>query len=81
MQVLELPEHPYFVATQAHPCMTSRPVHPQPFFVGLVAAARRLAVPQADLPDVVASTAAVLYNANMRPKHSHGVIHAGRNQP
>ena len=43
MQVLELPRdvHPYFIATQAHPCLTSRPLRPQPMFVGLVAAARR----------------------------------------
>ncbi|NLX60024.1 MAG: CTP synthase [Phycisphaerae bacterium] len=39
MQILELPQHPYFVGTQAHPELTSRPLHPSPFFVGLVAAA------------------------------------------
>ena len=41
MQVLELPEdvHPYFVGTQAHPEMSSRPLRPQPFFVGLAKAA------------------------------------------
>uniref|UniRef100_A0A183AP40 CTP synthase (glutamine hydrolyzing) n=1 Tax=Echinostoma caproni TaxID=27848 RepID=A0A183AP40_9TREM len=31
--------HPYFVATQFHPEYTSRPVHPSPFFVGLMLAA------------------------------------------
>jgi CTP synthase len=39
MQVLELAGHPYFVATQAHPEFTSRPLRPSPFFLGLVAAA------------------------------------------
>jgi CTP synthase len=39
MQILELPGHPFFVGTQAHPEMTSRPLRPSPFFVGLVAAA------------------------------------------
>jgi CTP synthase len=39
MQILELPQHPYFVGTQAHPELTSRPLRPSPFFVGLVAAA------------------------------------------
>ncbi|MHC4331833.1 MAG: CTP synthase, partial [Planctomycetota bacterium] len=39
MQILELPSHPYFFGTQAHPCLTSRPLKPQPMFVGLVAAA------------------------------------------
>jgi len=41
MQILELPKetHPYFIATQAHPCLTSRPLRAHPMFAGLVAAA------------------------------------------
>ena len=44
MQVLELPTdglhaHPYFVAGQFHPELTSRPLRPQPMFMGLIAAA------------------------------------------
>ena len=41
MQILELPQevHPYFVGTQAHPELTSRPVRPSPMFMGLVSAA------------------------------------------
>ena len=41
MQILELPTstHPYFVGTQAHPEFTSRPLSPDPMFVGLVRAA------------------------------------------
>ena len=39
MQILELPSHPYFCGTQAHPCLTSRPLRPHPMFVGLVASA------------------------------------------
>jgi CTP synthase len=41
MQMLELPQstHPYFVGTQAHPCLTSRPLRPDAMFFGLVAAA------------------------------------------
>lgn len=41
MQVLELPldVHPYFVATQAHVELTSRPLRPDPMFLGLVRAA------------------------------------------
>jgi len=53
MQILELPTdvHPYFVGTQAHPELVSRPLRPSPMFVGLVRAAaelslRRLATPQ-----------------------------------
>jgi CTP synthase len=41
MQILELPTHPYFIGTQAHPCMTSRPLRPQELFIGLVAAAMK----------------------------------------
>jgi CTP synthase len=41
MQILELPGHPYFIGTQAHPCMTSRPLRPQELFIGLVAAAMK----------------------------------------
>lgn len=41
MNALELPPsvHPYFVGTQAHPELTSRPLAPQPYFVGLIHAA------------------------------------------
>jgi len=53
MQILELPDHPYFLATQAHPCMTSRPLEPQGLFLGLVAAARQHACPDQDLPGPV----------------------------
>ncbi|HMQ17076.1 MAG TPA: hypothetical protein PKC49_13985, partial [Phycisphaerae bacterium] len=45
MHFLELPPavHPYFVGTQAHPELTSRPLSPHPCFLGLVHAAQRLA--------------------------------------
>jgi CTP synthase len=41
MQILELPTdmHPYFIGTQAHPELTSRPLRPQPMFMGLIEAA------------------------------------------
>ena len=39
MQIMELPDHPYFVGTQSHPEFTSRPLKPSPFYLGLVAAA------------------------------------------
>jgi len=53
MQILELPSHPFFMSTQAHPCLTSRPLKPQPMFVGLVAAAMQKRYPQEKLPDCV----------------------------
>ncbi|MCG3137774.1 MAG: CTP synthase [Phycisphaerae bacterium] len=42
MQILELPAalHPYFIGTQSHPEFLSRPLRPEPFFFGLVRAAK-----------------------------------------
>ncbi len=47
MQILELSPsvHPYFIGGQFHPELTSRPLHPQPMFMGLVAAAIKRASP------------------------------------
>jgi CTP synthase len=53
MQILELPKHPFFMGTQAHPCLTSRPLRPQPMFVGLVAAAMRRHHLDGDLPNCI----------------------------
>ena len=55
MQVLELPQavHPYFVGTQFHPELTSRPLTPQPLFMGLFAAAMAEANPVGELPPAV----------------------------
>ena len=41
VEFIELPRetHPYFVATQAHPELRSRPTRPHPLFAGLIAAA------------------------------------------
>ena len=39
VEFVELPEHPYFVGTQAHPEFKSRPDRPHPLFLGLVTAA------------------------------------------
>jgi len=41
MQVLELAQdmHPFFLGTQAHPELTSRPLRPQPMFLGFIQAA------------------------------------------
>jgi len=39
MEFMELPDHPYFVATQAHPEFKSRPMKPSPLFDGLIKAA------------------------------------------
>lgn len=59
MQILELPSHPYFMGTQAHPCLTSRPLKPQPMFVGLVTAAMQKHYPQQQLSNPIKVTGKV----------------------
>ncbi len=39
VEMIELPDHPFFLATQAHPELKSRPNHPHPLFAGFVKAA------------------------------------------
>jgi CTP synthase len=41
VEFVELPRevHPYYVGTQAHPELRSRPTRPHPLFAGLIAAA------------------------------------------
>jgi len=41
MEFMELPNHPYFVGTQAHPEFKSRPMKPSPLFNGLIKAAKK----------------------------------------
>jgi CTP synthase len=42
VEVVELPEHPFFIACQYHPEFKSRPDKPHPLFAGLVKAAAKL---------------------------------------
>jgi len=39
VEMVEIPEHPFFIATQAHPEFKSRPDVPHPLFKGLIEAA------------------------------------------
>lgn len=39
MEILELDDHPYYVATQFHPEYKTRPLRPAPVFLGLLLAA------------------------------------------
>jgi CTP synthase len=41
MEFMELPSHPYFTGTQAHPEFKSRPMKPAPLFDGLLKAAKK----------------------------------------
>ena len=40
VEIVELPNHPYFIASQFHPELKSRPNRPAPLFVGLINAAK-----------------------------------------
>jgi len=55
MQVLELPTevHPFFLGTQAHPELTSRPLRPSPMFMGLIQAATTFAEKPTRRPQTV----------------------------
>ncbi len=37
-EIVELRDHPYMIATQAHPELASRPTHPHPLFMGFIEA-------------------------------------------
>ena len=39
VEMIEIPSHPFFLATQAHPELKSRPNRPHPLFKGLIEAA------------------------------------------
>ena len=41
VEMIEIPDHPWFIATQAHPELKSRPNRPHPLFKGFVEAALR----------------------------------------
>jgi CTP synthase len=50
VEIVELPEHPFFMGVQYHPEFQSRPLEPQPIFRGFVAAALARATAQGDTP-------------------------------
>jgi CTP synthase len=60
VEVIELEEHPFFVASQFHPEFKSRPERPAPLFDGFIAAALRRATQSQPRPDRAASTAGTL---------------------
>jgi CTP synthase len=42
VEMIEIPDHPWFIATQAHPELKSRPNRPHPLFHGFIAAATKI---------------------------------------
>jgi CTP synthase len=49
VEFIEIADHPYFIATQGHPELVSRPDAPHPLFDGFVAAAKAAATAQPPL--------------------------------
>jgi CTP synthase len=49
VEIIELPDHPWFVACQFHPELKSRPLRPHPLFASFIeAAARRAGLPESE---------------------------------
>jgi CTP synthase len=60
VELIELPDHPFFVAAQFHPEFKSRPLRPQPLFREFVKAAAERARQRAGVVEEAAERAAVV---------------------
>jgi CTP synthase len=56
-EVIELPSHPFFVASQFHPEFKSKPFHPHPLFEAFVRAAGKHQATKAPKPKPVSGAA------------------------
>jgi len=52
VEIIELSEHPFFVGTQFHPELKSRPTRPHPLFAAFIGAAHERANRRAEAPGV-----------------------------
>jgi CTP synthase len=50
VEIVEIPDHPWFVAVQYHPEFKSKPTAPQPLFHGFIAAAIQRRAARAEWP-------------------------------
>lgn len=55
VEFIELTSHPYFIGTQAHPELKSRPLDPHPLFTGFIAAADRYRRNREAAPEILGS--------------------------
>ena len=51
VEIVELPDHPFFVASQFHPEFNSRPIRPEPLFREFVGAAKVQSAARPDQDD------------------------------
>lgn len=65
VEMVELPDHPFFIATQFHPEFRSRPNIPHPLFKGLIQAARA----QSPAPEIADNPVAVAPANSMAAAH------------
>ena len=42
VEIIELPNHPHFIASQFHPEFKSRPTKPHPLFLSFIEAANKM---------------------------------------
>jgi CTP synthase len=52
VEIIELSDHPFFVGTQFHPELKSRPTRPHPLFAAFIGAANERASRRAEAPGV-----------------------------
>ena len=50
VEMIELPDHPWYVGCQFHPELKSRPTRPHPLFAGFIAAAYDVRRRRAEAP-------------------------------
>jgi CTP synthase len=55
-EIIELPDHPFFVAGQFHPELRSRPTRPHPLFREFVGAAREHRLRRVEADDTIVIT-------------------------
>jgi CTP synthase len=65
VEMIELPKHPFFIATQFHPEFSSRPSSPHPLFQGFVQASGRSAHGEEPIAPSVSVTSAELSPAEV----------------
>jgi len=56
VEVVERPDHPFFIASQYHPEFLSRPMRPHPLFDGFIAAALQILQPASNQATIGVST-------------------------
>jgi CTP synthase len=75
VEIIEIPDHPYFIATQFHPEFGSRPNRAHPLFSGLIAAAIARAPRPFRADPADPDHAVVNGNAHANGRSEHNVAH------